>query len=161
MDREKIVELYNKALGKSKLSEETWEKIAKVNQKVLDIKTGEISDGYHTFDELYEHRITLFIAFCKTLSDITYYNCDVPDRLKPEIWRSYHHSDGSNFEGWFVLGIGKEKGKQITYHLPITTGKGSNLCSVWEQCSFAEMLDFAPEFDGHTSEDVLERLKQL
>jgi hypothetical protein len=22
-------------------------------------------DGYHTFDELYDHRIQLFIAFCK------------------------------------------------------------------------------------------------
>ncbi len=38
MDTKKIVELYMKALGKSKLSEEVWKKIAKVNQKVLDEK---------------------------------------------------------------------------------------------------------------------------
>lgn len=26
----------------------------------------EVSDGYHTFDELYDHRITLYIALCRT-----------------------------------------------------------------------------------------------
>lgn len=105
-------------------------------------ETGKISDGYHTFDELYEHRITLFIALCKNLDGYKYANA----------WRSKLHSDGTSFDGWFILGINKEKGEQITYHLPI---------SKWEETNFAEDLEKAPEWDGHTSNDVLERLKKL
>jgi hypothetical protein len=69
-----------------------------------------------------------------------------------EVWRSKLHSDGSSFDGWFILGIGKEKGKQITYHLPTVR---------WDEVSFAETLEKAPEWDGHTPDDVLERLKAL
>ena len=31
----------------------------------FDVIGVEASDGYHTFEELYDHRITLFIALCK------------------------------------------------------------------------------------------------
>ena len=96
------------------------------------------SDGYHTFDELYEHRITLFIALCKC--------------RKESSWRSMKHSDGSSFEGWFIMGINYTQGKQISYHLPI---------SKWEITDFVPTLEKAPEFDGHTSEDVLKRIGEL
>jgi hypothetical protein len=104
-----------------------------------------VSDGYHTFDELYEHRITLFIALCR----------EVAITRKGQllsVWRSYHHSDGSSFDGWFVMGIGTDKGSQITYHLPIAK---------WNETAFAETFPQAPEFDGHTPTGVLERLKAL
>ncbi len=113
----------------------------------------EVSDGYHTMTELYEHRITLFIALCHQiyrLSEFTEYFKE--HRNKVCIWRSKLHSDGTSFDGWFVLGIGKEKGEQMTYHLPHVK---------WDEVSFAETLDNAPEFDGHTPSDVLERLKTL
>lgn len=58
----------------------------------------------------------------------------------------------SKFDGWFVLGYGYIEGEQITYHLPL---------SKWDECNFAKTLDKAPKFDGHTSEDVLERIKKL
>lgn len=109
---------------------------------------GKISDGYHTFDELYEHRIILFIALCRNLLNDPQYQLG----QKSEIWRSKKHSDGSEFSGWFIMGIGKERGEQITYHLPN---------SKWEQTEFAQTIDFAPNFDGHTSDDVLERLASL
>ena len=109
---------------------------------------GKISDGYHTFDELYEHRITLFIALCKILCNDPQYQTG----QKSQIWRSKKHSDGSEFSGWFIMGIGKERGEQITYHLPN---------SKWEQTEFAPTIDFAPNFDGHTSDDVLKRLSSL
>lgn len=100
------------------------------------------SDGYHTFEELYDHRITLFIALCKALRQ----------PYAPEIWRSKVNGDGSVWEDYFIMGIFKEPGKQITYHLPL---------SRWEETEFAETIDQAPAFDGHTSKDVLERLKKL
>lgn len=119
-----------------------------------------VSDGYHTMDELYEHRITLWIALCRQIENAGAYRIVV---LKKEgetikggsrVWRSKKHSDGEPAFGgtWFLLGIGKDKGEQITYHLPI--GR-------WDECDFAETLERAPEFDGHTSSDVLERIKLL
>ncbi len=106
-------------------------------------------DGYHTFGELYDHRITLFIALCRHMHELL--GIENPGKFKT--WRSKKHADGSSFDGWFIMGIGKEKGKQITYHLPL---------SRWEETHFVEEnLEFAPEWDGHTSDDVLTRLKNL
>ena len=106
------------------------------------------SDGSHTFDELYEHRNVLFIQFCHALvvmfSDPE--DADIP------IWRSKMHSDNTFFDGYFILGIFKEHGKQVTYHLPM---------SKWDETDFAETLDLAPEYDGHTPNDVLNRLKLI
>lgn len=106
--------------------------------------TGDISDGYHTFDELYEHRIVNFMAVCSLVSKHT----------NLLVWRSEKHSDGSKYDGWFILGIGLVKGEQITYHLPM---------SKWKACAkiVNATMECAPEWDGHTSADVLERLSKL
>lgn len=107
------------------------------------IKNGDFFDGFHTMEELYDHRITLFITLCKYLR--------AP--YAPNIWRSKVNGDGTTWDGWFVMGVGKEIGKQITYHLPIRR---------WSETDFVEeTLDQAPEFDGHSSQDVLDRLKTL
>lgn len=106
-------------------------------------------DGYHTFDELYEHRFRLYIALCEVLlRDCGH--CSFA--TKPEVWRSKMHSDGTQFDGWFLLGIAKQEGEQITYHLPV---------SYWLETEFAETLERAPKFDGHTSDDVLKRLESV
>lgn len=109
----------------------------------------QVSDEYHTMDELYEHRAEVFIALCRYVarSTMTYGLRD-----NEEVWRSLKHSDGSSYDGWFVMGIGKAKGNQITYHLP---------AKFWGEVEFAEELETAPEWDGHTANDVLIRLKQF
>lgn len=94
---------------------------------------GSISDGYHTFDELYEHRNLLF---CLLLSE-------------GEGWKSLLHDDGTAYDGWFVAGTTLSSGP-ITYHLPL---------AMWNVCP-AKVLDKAPPFDGHTSNHVLRRLRQ-
>lgn len=99
------------------------------------------SDGYHTFRELYEHRYWLWIRLCESEND----HCE-------EVWRARLHSDGTMFKDSFVLGINTSPGKQMTYHLPLR---------LWEHCEFAYTLERAPEYDGHTSDDVLERLKRF
>jgi hypothetical protein len=104
---------------------------------------GKISDGYHTFDELYDHRIALWIALCKQLT---------PGYQEHQSWRTQLHSDGTRFEGWFVLGLKYAAGEQMTYHLPM---------SRWDECAFARTLERAPEFDGHTSADVLKRIAAI
>lgn len=125
---------------------DSMEELLNMAIKSEDMDTNLISDGYHTFGELYEHRIVNFVTVCKMYKSILIYGHNV--------WRSKKHSDGELAFGgtWFVLGIGKEQGKQITYHLPIEK---------WESTSFAETLGMAPEWDGHTSQDVLERLSKL
>lgn len=115
--------------------------------KTSGVDTNLISDGYHTFGELYEHRIGLFIALCNHVAD-----SDCLYGGKKSVWKSKLHSDGSSFDGWFVMGIGEDAGAQITYHLPMDK---------WDDCYLAKEIDRAPEFDGHTSQDVLNRLKSL
>jgi hypothetical protein len=68
------------------------------------------------------------------------------------VWRAIYHSDGSSYNGWFVLGLWEDSGKQMTYHLPF---------EMWGKCDFAKTLDKAPEWDGHTSDDVLKRISTL
>ncbi len=116
--------------------------------KSSKIDTNLISDGYHTFGELYQHRIELFIALCRELSK----NPEYQNGQKSEIWRSTKHSDGSVWDNWFIMGIGKESGEQITYHLSM---------EYWEKTNFAQTLELAPTFDGHTPDDVLLRISRL
>ena len=104
--------------------------------------SGNLSDGYHTFNELYDHRITLFVTLCRLFAR----------REAAPVWRSRLHADGGRYDGWFVLGLFTGKGHQITYHLPDER---------WSETDFAETLDRAPEWDGHTPADVLARLKEL
>lgn len=99
-----------------------------------------ISDGYHTMDELYDHRHALFIALCNTLAREG--SCVV--------WKSQLHEDGTMFDGMFIAGINDLAGEMITYHLPN---------DLWAKFNnHVEWVPNAPEFDGHTSEDVISRL---
>jgi hypothetical protein len=108
---------------------------------------GETSDGYHTFNELYDHRITLFIALCYET------HRHLPMGQVTHVWRSRLHSDGSAIDGWFVMGMGFEPGLQITYHLPNARWAETN----WLGCE----LERAPAWDGHTAPDVIKRLKRI
>lgn len=96
------------------------------------------SDGFHTFKELYEHRIVLFASLCLSWRALA--------------WKSKLHSDGSSFEGWFVAGMNLPTG-QITYHIPEIE---------WDDM-FKEIkeLERAPKWDGHTPNDVLTRLRLM
>ena len=127
-------------------------------QEPIDIEVGsyrQVSDGYHTIAELYDHRVTLWIALCKMKSEKRRVDGELEDAFLEDydksVWRSLLHSDGSRFDDWFLLGIFSEPGKMMTYHVPI---------SRWNETDFAVTLEKG-HFDGHTSADVLERLKSL
>lgn len=127
-----------------------------LNLKSIEDKVS-ISDGHHTFDELYDHRITLYIALCKKMQANRYYG-DARNHVSQKhagekiVWRSKLHSDKTSYKGWFILGMYTDKGKQISYHIPDKR---------WKETDFAQTLEKAPKFDGHTSQDVLERIKNL
>lgn len=101
------------------------------NLKVLLGKDSvqEYSDRYHTFQELYYHRMVLFSVIC---------NCH-----KEKSWKSFKHSDGTMFEDYFIVGV--------------TTVDGDYTChyhkDYWEMFDVKELRK-APEWDGHTPSDI-------
>lgn len=102
----------------------------------IECDTSKVSDGYHTFGELYDHRCHLFAALMKSNPEIS--------------WRARKHDDGSEFAGWFVCGMHLETG-DISYHLPD---------DMWELLdhSTIETMSLAPKWDGHTAADVVTRI---
>ncbi len=98
---------------------------------------GEVSDGFHTFNELYHHRAVLFSVICNSMPD--------------KAWKSKLHSTGDMFPGMFVVGINTPEG-YATYHFDVEP--------CWDMFKVQE-LSMAPEWDGHTSEDVVKRLTNL
>lgn len=99
--------------------------------------TGETSDGYHTFDELYHHRAILFsvIVHC----------------YRARAWKSKLHDDGTMYDGMFVVGIDTPAGF-ATYHYDIE--------EYWDKFDCIE-LDHAPKWDGHTPAQAIERIGTL
>ena len=89
-----------------------------------------MSDGYHTFADLYEQRLILSAALAKN---------------NPNAWKSKRHEDGSVpfGGGWFIMGFDTDEGC-YTYHYELKD---------WDlfQC---EELDKGKPWDGHTSKDV-------
>lgn len=117
-------------------AEEAWHAAIEVDRQANQI-TGETSDGYHTFNELYAHRVRLF--------------CVLMHSHKCSAWWSRKHHDGSAWEGWVIAGIDTPEGS-ITYHLPE---------SEIENLPEGTELSNGKEWDGHTAADVLVRLLSL
>ena len=90
---------------------------------------GGTSDGYHTFDELYYHRMILFSVICKAYTDYG--------------WKSWKHHDGTMYDDYFIVGLSTEKG-DYSYHYHK---------DYWDMFEVKEM-EFAPEWDGHKPEDI-------
>lgn len=110
---------------------------AVVSALVQKVGAGNISDGYHTLDELYEHRCLLFIALCNLLPDICH--------------KTRKNFDGDEWAGWFILVLHHPIAGQISYHIPD---------KYWYSCG-VKQVDRNYTYDGHTSSDVLDRLKQF
>lgn len=96
-----------------------------------------VSDGYHTFGELYDHRRALTVALCSALPSLS--------------WRSFQHHPDDNpmFEGgYFIVGIDLPTGT-ITYHYKV---------SHWDDFSQVKELAHAPKWDGAPPSATVERL---
>ena len=99
--------------------------------------TGETSDGYHTFNELYHHRAVLFSVIVKAFGD--------------KAWKSRKHHDGTMYDGMFIVGVETPYG-QATYHYDMEP--------YWEMFCCKE-IERAPEWDGHTPAQAIERIGKL
>lgn len=119
--------------GKIDACEDIQEFITSLQQE-QDI--GEVSDGYHTFNELYYYRMLYNAAFFNLL---------------PKEWvhkSKRHHTGEECFGGgWFI----------VMANLP--TGQVSNHYELkdWDLFKVPEK-EFADEWDGHTPQEAAERL---
>lgn len=106
-----------------------------MGQITLPCREGEVSDGFHTFDELYRHRSLLFIALMHSHRRLS--------------WRAENHSDGTEYEGFFLAGMNLPTGT-ITYHMKDR---------YWDLLDGVETYIDAPEWDGHDSVEVIKRIE--
>ena len=100
--------------------------------KVAGVKEiDDLSDGYHTFRQLYYQRMMLFAAIVKQNRD--------------RAWKSFRHEDGELCfgGGWFIVGIDTPEGS-YTYHYE------ANFYFLFD----CEELETAKHWDGHTEKDV-------
>lgn len=97
--------------------------------KGTEIKTKDISDGYHTFGELYHHRAVLFSMVCNLLKDRS--------------WKSKLHDDDTMFDDMFIVGINTPEG-QYTYHYHL---------EYWDMFKVKELKN-SPKWDGHKPKDI-------
>ena len=113
-------------------------KVIEKNKKIMESNPDDLkklSDGSHTFNELYDHRSIIFAALI---------NCN-----KDDSWKSKKYDDGKDIEDdYFLAGI-KRKGA-IRYHIKL---------KYWDLFECAE-LDKCPKWDGSTPDDCLKALKK-
>ena len=123
--------------------------------EVVDI--GELSDGHHTFNELYNFRkvynAALFNEWAENLETSSDFGQALFNVPKYNVHKSWRHSDGELCfgGGWFI----------VSAMLP--TGLISNHYKAedWDLFKIPEVDKALFEFDGHTGNDVLERIKNL
>lgn len=110
-------------------------------EKICEIagidEIGNLSDGFHTFNDLYHQRAILFAALVNAYKD--------------KAWKSWKHEDGELCfgGGWFIVGIDTPQGS-YSYHYEE---------KYWGYFD-CEELEVSKHWDGHTDKDV-ERLLSL
>jgi hypothetical protein len=119
--------------------------LSTINDMMGELESGEqnqVSDGYHTFGELYDHRRALTAVLAGMAA------------RAGDSWRSkvHHPDDSPMFEGgYFIVGIVLPTGV-ITYHYKL---------SHWDDfCSVPE-LEHAPKWDGAPPSATVDRLLEL
>ena len=90
----------------------------------------DVSDNWHTFGELYYHRMILTLCLASLLSDYS--------------WKSKLHHDGTMFDDSFIVGFDTPEG-QYSYHYDMEH---------WYLFDNIKTLNRAPEYDGHKPNDI-------
>ena len=121
-----------------------WNEETKTLKKLEDIEDkGNISDGYHTFNELYEYRLLYNAGMFNEFAKQGLY----------DVHKSKKHSDGTipfGDENWFIVQAELPTG-QISNHYEIKD---------WELFNVPEKEKANP-YDGHTPQDVAKRLRDF
>lgn len=102
----------------------------------------DVSDGHHTFGELYDHRRALTAVLAAGAASMG------------DSWRSkkHHPDDDPMFEGgYFIVGVKLPTGT-ITYHYKL---------SHWNDFGRVPELEHAPKWDGAGPAETVARLLAL
>lgn len=102
---------------------------------------GEMSDGYHTFNELYRYRMLYNAGFFHFLKTAGY-----------DVVKSKKHNDGGLCfgGGWFIVMANLPNG-QVSNHYEMKD---------WSLFKIPE-VDRAPAWDGHTPEEAADRIEEF
>lgn len=146
--------------------EEMYERVKSANEELLkvfklrpDFPIELLSDGYHTFKELYEFRLlynaALFNewAIIDEIIRVRNGNNDAFRSIREQfrnVHKSWMHNDGELCfnGGWFI----------VSAMLPTGIISNHYKAEYWEYFKVPEVEKALFEFDGHTSEDVQKRL---
>jgi hypothetical protein len=123
----------------------------KATLKDKGFNENELSDGYHSFNELYEFRkvlqAVLFNEWAETETYVTGY------KVLYDVHKSWKHNDGEDCfgGGWFIVVAMLPTG-QITNHYKAAD---------WDLFKIPAVDQAKYEYDGHNAQDVLQRLRNL
>lgn len=140
-------------------------KIDKINQIIQESKAdgkdvSQVSDGWHTFSDLYDIRLAYNVALfnewadqLETIPGVFDQHGMNPLRPKHDVHKSQRHHDGELCfgGGWFIVVANLPSG-QISNHYEMKH---------WDLFKIPSYEKAKYEWDGHTSEDVINRLKSL
>ena len=104
-----------------------------------NISVKQISDGHHTFEDLYKNRLILFCVLCNSNPNIS--------------WKSKKHFDEENdpmFNGDFIAGINTPEGI-ATYRFKL---------EFWDLFQIPE-IEKEPKYDNYDNATVLKRIYSL
>ena len=115
-------------------------RVKEINQELkglrdIGISRKDISDGWHTFGELYHHRMILTSI--------------IANQNKEFAWKAKEHHDSTMFDDNFIIGFDTPEG-QYSYHYHLDH---------WDLFDVKELKQ-APEYDGHMPSDI-DRLLSL
>ncbi|MGI9278725.1 MAG: hypothetical protein ACR2PX_03735 [Endozoicomonas sp.] len=113
------------------------------NQLILPCDVSQVSDGYHTFEELYEHRCLLWINLLNLIHQ--------SEHSTETVYKTRKDDRDNEMEGWFIAALEIPGDMQLTYHLPE---------ELWPLLNIPEM-EKNLYYDGHTSKDVADRLTMM
>lgn len=100
-----------------------------------------VSDGYHSMDDLYEHRMALTAA----LTNMINFEGGLTT------FKARQHYDGTMFEGQFIVVIVTPEG-QISYHYDLKD---------WDNFKIPEFEKSPIPYDGHGANEVIKRLLKI
>lgn len=128
-----------------KMSEESdiaaWHEGAEAAKNYFEClaSKGEMSDGMHTFNELYDYRMAYNAMLVNQFAEQGLYNCH----------KSKRHSDGEECfgGGWFIVNMELPTG-QVSNHYPLEH---------WDKFK-CEERDIADPWDGHTPQVAYHRM---
>lgn len=116
-----------------------------INENLED--KGEISDGYHTFNELYQYRMLYNAAF---FNELAYKRENGTFDVDYDVHKSKKHSDGEECfgGGWFIVMAELPTG-QISNHYEL---------KYWDLFEIPEK-EVANKWDGHSPQEAAQRLE--